>query len=78
MAAFGGHDHLAHYRPPARAAQVLSVGPGALNRDGVRIAMNVKVGDKVLLPEYGGHTLKDGDQEMLLVRDEDILAVIQE
>jgi chaperonin GroES len=41
--------------------------------------VNVKVGDKVLLPEYGGHTLKgDKEEELLLLRDEDILAIIQE
>lgn len=59
--------------------QVISVGPGAVNRDGKLIPVNVKVGDKVLLPEYGGHSIKDDkDQELTLLRDEDILAIIQE
>jgi chaperonin GroES len=58
---------------------VIATGPGATNRDGKVIPVNVKVGDKVLLPEYGGHTLKgDKEEELLLLRDEDILAVIQE
>lgn len=60
-------------------SQVIAVGPGAVNRDGKINPMNVKVGDKVLLPEYGGHTIKeDGDLELTLLRDEDILAIIKE
>lgn len=41
--------------------------------------MNVKVGDKVLLPEYGGTNIKEGsdDSELTLLRDEDILAIIE-
>ena len=59
--------------------QVIAVGPGAVNRDGKINPMNVKIGDKVLLPEYGGHTIKeDGDLELTLLRDEDILAIIKE
>lgn len=53
--------------------QVVAVGPGAMNKEGGRFAMSVAVGDKVLLPEYGGHTVKLGDDELSLFRDEDIL-----
>ncbi|KAA0150619.1 hypothetical protein FNF27_02626 [Cafeteria roenbergensis] len=53
--------------------EVVAVGPGALDRDGKRRAVAVAVGDTVLLPEYGGHTVKMGDQEFQLFRDEDIL-----
>ena len=61
--------------------EVVAVGPGALNRDGERVAMQVAVGDRVLLPEYGGHTVKlDGgeDEELQLFRDEDILGKLEE
>ena len=53
--------------------EVVAVGPGATTRDGTRIPINVKAGDRVLLPEYGGHVVKLGDQEFTLYRDEDIL-----
>lgn len=52
---------------------VVAVGPGALNREGKRVPIELAVGDKVLLPEYGGHTVKIGDEEMQLFREEDIL-----
>jgi chaperonin GroES len=57
--------------------EVVAVGPGALNPQGERIPPSVSVGDNVLLPEYGGHTVKLGEEEFLLVRDEDILGVLE-
>jgi chaperonin GroES len=57
--------------------QVVAVGPGAVTREGKVLPMNVKVGDRVLLPEYGGHTVKIGEDEMHLYRDEDILGKLQ-
>ena len=59
---------------------MIAVGPGALNRDGKLIAMNVKVGDKVMLPEYGGHNVKlteAKDEEYTLYREEDILGTLE-
>ncbi|KDO28773.1 chaperonin GroS [Saprolegnia parasitica CBS 223.65] len=53
--------------------EVVAVGPGARNHEGTIIPMNVAVGDKVLLPEYGGSLLKLGEDEFHLFRDEDIL-----
>lgn len=58
--------------------QVVEVGPGAVTREGTKLPMNVSVGQRVLLPEYGGHTIKVGDDELHLFRDEDILAIIEE
>jgi len=52
---------------------VVAVGPGARKPDGGLIAPSVAVGDTVLLPEYGGHTIKMGEEEFQLFRDEDIL-----
>ncbi len=59
--------------------QVLATGPGALNRDGKLVPVSLKVGDKVLLPEYGGTNVSPNDkEELVLFRDEDILAKIEE
>ena len=54
-------------------AEVVAVGPGARDDKGALIPLDVKVGDKVLLPEYGGHTLKLGEEEYQLFRNGDIL-----
>jgi chaperonin GroES len=45
--------------------------------DGKEIAFDVKVGDKVLLPKYGGTEVKIGDKTYQLVREEDLLGVIE-
>ena len=58
--------------------EVVAVGPGATTKDGQKIPMSVAEGDKVLLPEYGGHTIKMGEDEFQLFRDEDILAKFEE
>jgi chaperonin GroES len=54
--------------------KVLAVGPGKLTEDGKRIAMDVKVGDKVIYAKYGGTEIKDGDEELIILRESDILA----
>ena len=54
-------------------AEVIAVGPGGRDVNGNLIPMSVAVGDKVLLPEYGGHTVKLGDDEYQLFRNDDIL-----
>jgi chaperonin GroES len=57
---------------------VLATGPGRLNKDGQIIPLAVKAGDKVLLPEYGGNTVKVEQEEYTIYRDEDILAVLKQ
>jgi chaperonin GroES len=57
--------------------QIVAVGPGAIGKDGKALPMHVSVGDRVLLPEYGGHTIKVGEEDLQLYRDEDILAKLQ-
>ncbi|KAF2856016.1 10 kDa heat shock protein-like protein [Plenodomus tracheiphilus IPT5] len=59
-------------------AKVLAVGPGALDRDGKRITPSVAVGDKVLIPQYGGSPIKVGEEELSLFRDHELLAKINE
>ncbi|CAI5725288.1 hypothetical protein KXD40_003561 [Peronospora effusa] len=57
--------------------QVVAVGPGARSSDGSLIPAQSAVGDKVLLPEYGGSSVKLGDEELYLFRDEDILGKLE-
>ena len=61
---------------PARGT-IVSVGDGRLLDDGSRSEFQVKVGDRVLFSSYAGEQFKIGDEELLLMREEDILAVIE-
>ncbi len=61
---------------PARGL-VRSVGDGRLLDDGTRSVLQVKVGNRVLFSSYAGEQFKLGEQELLLMREEDILAVIE-
>ncbi len=61
---------------PARGT-IVSVGEGRLLDDGKRSVLQVKKGDRVLFSSYAGEQFKLGDQELLLMREEDILAVIE-
>ena len=54
--------------------EVLAVGPGKLADDGQRLAMDVKVGDKVIYAKYAGSEIKIDDQEYLILRESDVLA----
>jgi len=57
--------------------KVIAVGTGKRDDNGKIIPFNVKKGDKVLMPKYGGTEVKINDKEYQIVREEDILAVIQ-
>ena len=61
---------------PARGV-VVSLGDGRLLDDGTRSAFTVKEGDRVLFLSYAGEEFKFGDEEYLLMRESDILAVIK-
>ncbi len=61
---------------PARGT-VISVGDGKLTDDGTRKPLQVKPGDRVLFTSYAGEQFKVGDNELLLMHEEDILAVIE-
>jgi chaperonin GroES len=50
-------------------AKVLAVGPGGLDKNGKRVEVSVKPGDKVLIPQYGGTGLKVGEEEFSIFRD---------
>jgi len=57
--------------------EVVAVGPGAIDREGKKIPMEVKVGDKVIIPKYGASKVKLEGDEYLILREEDILAVVK-
>ena len=54
--------------------EVIAVGPGRLTEDGKRIAIEVKVGDRVIYAKYGGNEIKIDDEELIILRESDILA----
>ena len=60
-----------------QSAKVVAVGTGKLDDDGKKIAFNVKAGDRVLMPKYGGTEVKIDDKEYQIIREDDILGVIQ-
>lgn len=59
-----------------QVAEVVAVGPGG-NVEGKEITMYVKVGDKVLISRYGGTEVKLDGEEYTIVRQNDILAVVE-
>jgi len=56
--------------------KVIAVGTGKLDENGKIIPFNVKKGDLVLMPKYGGTEVKIDDKEYQIVREDDILAII--
>ncbi len=57
-------------------AEVIAIGPGG-NVDGKEVAMQVKVGDKVLYSKYAGNEVKLDGTEYIVIRQSDILAVVE-
>ncbi len=57
--------------------EVLAVGPGKRDDNGKQVALDVKVGDRVLFGKYAGQAVKVDGQEVLVMREEDIIGVIQ-
>jgi len=57
--------------------EVVAVGGGKVGDDGKRIPLEVKVGDKILFGKYGGTEVKVGGDEFLIMREDDVLGVIQ-
>ena len=57
--------------------EVMAVGPGKKNEDGKVSPVDVKVGDKVLFGKYSGQTVKVQGEELLVMREEDIMGVIE-
>jgi chaperonin GroES len=57
--------------------EVLAVGPGKRNEKGDFVALNIKVGDRVLFGKYSGQTVKVDGDELLVMREEDLFAVVE-
>ncbi|MCA9197395.1 MAG: co-chaperone GroES [Pirellulaceae bacterium] len=60
---------------PSRGV-VVSIGDGRLLDDGSRSGLQVKVGDRVIFNSYSGEAFKVGDDELLLMREDEILAIL--
>lgn len=56
---------------------VLAVGTGAVSKNGEKRAMEVKVGDRVVFGQYAGTEVKIGGEEYLMMREEDIMGVVE-
>ncbi|MDA3971702.1 MAG: co-chaperone GroES [Desulfobulbaceae bacterium] len=57
--------------------KIIAVGAGRLNDKGERVALEVKVGDAVLFSKYGGTDVKIDGEEYLIMREDDILGVVE-
>ena len=57
-------------------AEVVAVGPGKLQDSGERAPMDVSVGDRVLVGKYSGSDIKIDDEDMVILREDEILAVV--
>jgi chaperonin GroES len=57
--------------------KIVAVGPGRKDEDGERIAMDVSEGDRVLYAKYAGTEVKLGDKKYLILKESDILAILE-
>jgi chaperonin GroES len=57
--------------------KVIAVGQGRMNKDGKKVPMDVKKGDRILFAKYGGTEVKIDGEEHLMMREDDVLAVIE-
>jgi chaperonin GroES len=57
--------------------EVVAVGPGRVDDSGKKIAMELKKGDRILFGKYSGSEVKLGDEEYLIMREEDVLGIIE-
>ena len=58
--------------------EVVAVGPGARDEDGERIALDVKVGDRILFGKWSGTEVKVDGDELLIMKESDIMGVIEQ
>ena len=57
--------------------KVIAVGNGKVSDEGKKIPLDVKAGDKILFGKYSGSEVKIDDEEYLIMREEDVLAIIE-
>jgi chaperonin GroES len=58
-------------------AKVIAVGNGKVTEDGKKIPLDVKAGDRILFGKYSGSEVKIEDKEYLILREEDVLAILE-
>ncbi len=58
--------------------EIVAIGPGKLTKGGDRVAMDVKQGDLILFSKYGGTDVKLAGEDYLIMREDDILGVIED
>ncbi|MDQ5882657.1 MAG: chaperonin GroES [Patescibacteria group bacterium] len=59
------------------AGKVIAVGPGKITEEGKLIPLTVKVGDKILFTKYAPNEIKIDDKEYLVIREDDVLAILE-
>jgi len=59
-----------------KQGEVVAVGPGRLNDDGETVALQVKKGDRIVFSSYAGTEVTLGDEEYLIMREEDVLGIL--
>ncbi|MBO7380257.1 MAG: co-chaperone GroES [Neisseriaceae bacterium] len=57
--------------------EVLAVGNGRLLKNGERLPLDIKVGDKVIFGKYSGQTVKVDGEELMVMREEDIMGILE-
>ena len=57
--------------------EVIAVGPGKRDENGKHVALDVTVGDRILFGKYAGQTVKVAGDELLVMREEDIMGVVE-
>ena len=57
--------------------EVIAVGDGKINEDGVRIPLDVKAGDRILFGKYTSQEVKLDGEELLIMREDEVLAIIE-
>ena len=57
--------------------QILAVGPGKRDENGKHVALDVKVGDRILFGKYAGQSVKVDGEELLVMREEDLMGVVE-
>ena len=64
-------------REKPQEAKVIAVGNGKVTDEGKKIPLDVKAGDKILFGKYSGSEVKIDDKEYLILREEDVLAILE-
>ncbi len=59
-----------------KEGEVVAVGPGSVNNDGIQLALSLKEGDRVLFTAYAGTEVKSEVEDLLIMSEEDVLAVL--